>query len=55
MKLLLTGASDLMTVDTNRTKVLSAVIASILPTKTTEGIQGEGSGYRPSQELLGRT
>lgn len=52
MKLLLTGASVLMTVDTDRIKVLSA---SVLPTKTTEGIQGEEKGYRSSQGLLGRT
>lgn len=42
------GASDLMTMDANMTEVLSAYIASVLPTMTGEEIQGEESGCRSS-------
>lgn len=52
MNLLLAGASDLMTVDTNSTWVPSVVIASVLATKTSEGIQGEECGCR-SRDYLG--
>jgi len=46
MKLLLTGASDLKMVDTKRTEIFNAFIASVLPAKTNQGIQGEESGCR---------
>lgn len=50
---LLHGANNLMTIDTNRAEILRAIIASVLPTKTGEGIQGEESGCRSSQRLFG--
>lgn len=55
MNLLLIGASDLMRVGTGRKEVLSAFIASVLLTTTSEGIQGEESRCRSSQGLLRRT
>lgn len=53
MNLLLIGVSDLMRVGTDRKEVLSAFIASVLLTKTSEGIQGEESRCRLSQGYLG--